>query len=147
MFQLARYVNLQVGGTYLASTGSAPLPVASGGTGGGHFHLWSMALGICPHPQYRFGRLGGHVCGGYDLSATTATGFGVAETASATAWVNHLWLGFDAELLLTHHLALIADFKTERALSTPAFTIDGAGTVFQPSPYSINTSLGIAAVF
>ena len=146
MLEPVRYLDVEVGGAYLKSTGTAAIPVADGGSGGGHFNLWSMTLGLCPHPQLAL-RLTGHVCVGGDLSATTASGFGVAETAQATAWVGHVWFGFDAELHLTRHLALVAEYKTELALDRPVFTIDGAGNVYQPSRYSINVGLGLAAKF
>jgi hypothetical protein len=50
-------------------------------------------------------------------------------------------------LHLWRHLGLVAEYKTEVALSRPVFTIDGAGNVYEPSRYSINLGLGIAAVF
>ena len=145
-FQVVRYLDVEIGGAYLTSTGTAAIPVAGGGTGGGHFNLWSATLGLCPHSQLAM-RLTGHVCAGGDLSATTASGFGVAETAQATAWVGHAWFGFDSELHLSRHLALIAEYKTEAALRRPVFAIDGAGNVYQPSRYSVNLGLGLAAVF
>jgi hypothetical protein len=145
-FQVVRYLDLEVGGAYLTSIGTAAIPVAGGGTGGGHFNLWSATLGLCPHSELAM-RLTGHVCAGGDLSATTASGFGVAETAQTTAWVGHAWFGFDSELHLSRHLALIAEYKTEAALRRPVFVIDGAGNVYQPSRVSVNLSLGLAAVF
>ncbi len=144
--QVTRYLDIEVGGAYLRSTGSAAIPVASGGTGGGHFNLWSTTLGLCPHPQLEL-RLTGHVCAGGELDATTASGFGVAETAQATVWNGGVWFGFDAELHLSRHVALVGESKTELAFRRPVFTIDGAGNVYQPSRYSLNLGLGVAAVF
>ena len=145
-FEIVRYLDVELGGAYLTSTGTAAIPVASGGTGGGHFNLWSMTLGLCPQSRLA-SRLTGHVCAGGDLGATTANGFGVADTARATAWVGSAWFGFDSQLHLSRHLALVAEYKTEVALRRPVFVIDGAGSVYQPSRYSLNLGLGVAAVF
>jgi len=144
--QTVRYLDLEVSGAYLTSSGTGATTLADGGTGGGHFNLWSMTLGICP--QSRLGaRLTGHVCAGGDASRTSATGFGAAETAHDTVWVTSAWLGFDSLFHLTRHLALVAEYKMEIAVNRPVFVIGDASPVFQSSRLSQNLGLGVAAAF
>jgi hypothetical protein len=143
--ELARYLDLEVSGAYLTSTGTGAVSVADGGTGGGHFNLWSMALGLCV-PQHGT-KLSGHTCAGGDVSATSATGFGVAETSHQTVWVPNIWFGFDSLFHLTRHLALVVEYKVEVAVTRPVFVISNASPVFQASRFSQNLGLGLAAAF
>jgi hypothetical protein len=143
--ELVRYLDVEVSGAYLTSTGTGAISVADGGTGGGHFNLWSMALGLC-YPQHGT-RLSGHTCAGGDVGATSATGFGVAETAHRTVWVPNAWFGFDSMFHLTRHLSLVAEYKVEVAVNRPIFVISSASPIFQASRFSQNVGLGLAAAF
>lgn len=145
-FGLVRVLDLELGGSYLTSTGTGAISVADGGTGGAHFSLWSMTVGLCGKSLV-VGRLSGHTCVGGDVGVTTASGFGVAEPAQKTVWVPNAWFGFDSAVRLTHHLALVAEFKGEVAVARPVFVINNASPVFQPSRFSENMALGVAATF
>jgi len=145
-FGLVRYLDLEIGGAYLTSTGTGAIPVASGGTGGAHFKLWSATVGLCPRSLVT-ARLSGHVCVGGDVGRTTATGTGIAEPRQASVLAPNAWFGFDSAFRLTRHLALVAEYKAEVAASRPAFAVVNGATFFQASRFSENVALGIAGAF
>jgi hypothetical protein len=142
---LVRHLDLEIGGAYLTSTSTAAIPIAGGGTGGAHFKLWSMSVGVCPQSRVN-ARLTGHVCLGGDVGVTTATGTGIANPVQGSVLVPNAWFGFDSAFRVTRHLALVAEYKTEVAALRPAFAVNG-GTLFQASRVSESVALGIAGTF
>lgn len=145
-FGLVHHLDVELGGAFLTSTGTGAMPVAGGGTGGAHFNLWSITLGLCPQSRVN-ARLTGHVCVGGDVDVTTATGTDIAQPVHANVWVPNAWFGFDSAFRLTRHLALVAEFKAEVAASRPAFLISGGAPFFQASRFSENVAFGIAGAF
>ncbi len=142
---VTRYLDVEIGFAYLASTGAAAIPMSAGG-GGVHFNLLSATLGLCPRSRVNT-RLTGHVCLGGDVAEMTATAFGPAQPERAHAWLPNAWVGFDSALRLTRHLALVAEFKTELAVTGPPLIV-GAGTaIFQASRLTENVAFGIAGTF
>jgi hypothetical protein len=132
-------------GAYTPPRSEATVPVA-GGTGGGRFSAWSAGAGVCARTR------GGapwtfRGCAGGSVEATTATGFGVQETSSATALTGTAWLGPAAELQLARHVAVMFEADALVASQRPEFSIRGASTVYTPSRFGADLALGLTAVF
>jgi len=142
--EVTRHLDVEIGFAYLTSTGAAMIPMSAGGL---HFNLFSATLGLCPRSKTN-ARFTGHVCVGADLAEMTATAFGSAQPASERVWLPNAWVGFDSALRLTHHFALVAEFKTEVSVTAGPPTVYKDSTpIFQASRFTENIAFGIAGTF
>jgi hypothetical protein len=115
------------------------------GGAGGDVDLWSAGLGVCG--RSRTGPWGLRLCAGGDLAHMRASGVGVAETNSAAAWWESIWVGASGALSLASHLALTLEVEGAAVLQRPTFAIYGAQPTFTPAPVGAVAALGLAVPF
>ncbi|HEX4337617.1 MAG TPA: hypothetical protein VH062_17005 [Polyangiaceae bacterium] len=130
---------------YTPPASEATIAIANG-VGGGRFSAWALGAGLCARARPAT-PLSFRGCLGGDLEATTATGFGVEETSSATAVFGTAWLALGTELRFSRHFAAALDVDGLVATERPAFAIRGAPTVFTPARAGGRAALGLAYVF
>jgi hypothetical protein len=112
---------------------------------GGDVGLWSVGLGLCG--RARSGAWGARACAGGDLARMRASGVGVAETNSAAAWWEAIWVGASGAYSLASHLALTLEIESAVVLQRPTFAIYGAQSTFTPAPVGGTVALGLAVPF
>jgi hypothetical protein len=115
------------------------------GGAGADVELWSAGLGLCGRAES--GRWGARTCLGGDLVRMRASGAGFAETNSATAWWEAVWLGVSGQLRVAAHLALTVDVEGAVALQRPTFAINGTPGAFTPAAAGGMFALGVAVPF
>jgi hypothetical protein len=115
------------------------------GGAGGDVDLWSVGLGLCGRAQT--GPWGVRACAGGDLARMRASGVGVAETNSASAWWEAIWVGVSGAWRVASHLALTLDVEGAVVLQRPTFAINGAQETFTPAPVGGTLALGLAVPF
>jgi hypothetical protein len=130
---------------YYPSRNRATVPVANG-NGGGQFRLWSAGLGLCMRARAAR-RLSLRGCGGADVASTAASGFGVADTSTASALSSTIWGGVAAEIFLSSRIAIIAEPNALFAVHRSTFAIRGAGTVYTPARFGGSIAVGLAVGF
>jgi hypothetical protein len=136
-----RFAGLVRGTLFPASTRAT---FGAGGAGG-DVDLWSVGLGLCGRAQT--GPWGARGCAGGDLARMRASGVGVAETNSASAWWETVWVGVSGAWRVANHLALTLDVEGAVVLQRPTFAINGAQATFTPAPVGGTLALGLAVPF
>jgi hypothetical protein len=112
---------------------------------GGDVDLWSVGLGLCG--RARTGPWGARLCAGGDLARMRASGVGVAETNSAAAWWEAVWVGASGAYSVASHLAVTLQVEGAVVLQRPTFAIYGAQSTFTPAPVGGTVALGLAVPF